>query len=72
MLYGIAAKSVFEMTDAERKQAAAKAFERAKEAAFTRGLPIIYGHNGLVIAEYADVRRVVRVTDKDVRTYDGN
>lgn len=72
LLYGIAEKSVFEMTDAERKQAAAKAFERAKEAAFTRGLPIIYGHNGLVIAEYSDGRRFVRINGKDVRPYDGN
>lgn len=72
LLYGIAEKSVFEMSDAERKQAAAKAFERAKEAAFTRGLPIIYGLNGLVIAEYADGRRFVRENGKDVRLYNGN
>lgn len=71
LIYGIAEKSVFEMTDAERRQAAAKAFERAKEAAFTSGLPIIYGHNGLVIAEYSDARRFTRVNSQDVRPYDG-
>ena len=71
LLYGIAAKSCFDMTEAERKKAAATAFERAKEAAFTRGLPIIYGENGYVIAEYSDGRRFVRERDKDLRPYHG-
>jgi len=71
LLYGIAEKSVFEMSEAEWKIAAAKGLERAKEAAFTRGLPIIYGENGLVIAEYADGRRFVRENGKDIRPYHG-
>lgn len=59
------------MNEAERKKAAATAFERAKEAAFTRGLPIIYGKHGYVIAEYADGKRFIRKNGKDVNPYDG-
>ena len=70
--YGIAEKSYFDMTDEERIRAAAVAFERAKEAAFTRGLPIIYGENGYVISEYADGRRFIRENSKDIRPYHGN
>lgn len=70
--YGIAEKSYFDMNEDERKQAAAKAFERAKEAAFTRGLPIIYGEKGYVIAEYVDGSRFVREGGKDIRPYHGN
>jgi hypothetical protein len=71
LLYGIAQKSYFDMSEAERKKAAAMAFERAKEAAFTRGLPIIYGEDGCVIAEYSDGRRFVRENGKDLRPYHG-
>jgi len=71
LLYGIAEKSYFEMDAKERKQAANAAFTRAKEAAFTRGLPIIYGENGLVIAEYVDGRRFVRENGKDIRPFNG-
>ena len=70
--YGIAEKSYFDMTVDERKEVAALVFERAKEAAFTRGLPIIYGENGYVIAEYADGRRFIRENNKDNRPYYGN
>ena len=70
--YGIAEKSYFDMTTDERQQVAALVFERAKEAAFTRGLPIIYGENGYVIAEYADGRRFIRENSKDSRPYNGN
>jgi hypothetical protein len=72
LLYGIAEKSYFEMTDTERTVAAAKGFERAKEAAFTRGLPIIYGEQGYVIAEYADGRRFIRENGVDIKPYYGN
>jgi uncharacterized protein (DUF302 family) len=69
LLYGIAEKSYFDMTTHERKQAGATAFERIKEAAFTRGLPIIYGKNGFVIAEYVDGKRYIRENGKDIRPY---
>jgi hypothetical protein len=67
--YGIAEKSYFDMNEDERKQAAAKAYERAKEAAFTRGLPIIYGKKGYVIAEYVDGSRFIRENGKNIRPY---
>ena len=72
LLYGIAEKSYFDMTTEDREKAAAKAFERIKEAAFTRGLPIIYGRNGYVIAEYMDGKRFIRENGKDIRPYHGN
>lgn len=71
LLYGIAPKSYFDMTDAERKKATGMALERAKEAAFTRGLPIIYGKDGYVIAEYSDGRQFIRENGKDIKLYDG-
>ena len=69
LLYGMAEKPYGDMTPEERKKVASAAFERAKEAAFTRGLPVIYGLNGLVIAEYVNGRRFVRENGKDIRPY---
>jgi len=54
LTYGGAEKSVFEMTPEEFKKAAESIVRRAKEKAFSKGLPIYYGRNGKVIAEYAD------------------
>ena len=71
LLYGLAKKSYFDMNDEERCQASKAASERAREAAFTRGLPIIYGEGGLVIAEYANGKRFVHENGKDIRAYDG-
>jgi hypothetical protein len=67
--YGMAKKSYFDMNEEERKEAAAKAFERVKEEAFSRGLPIIYGKKGYVIAEYVDGSRFVRENGKNIRPY---
>lgn len=69
LLYGIAEKSYFDMTPEERQKASALALERAKEASFTRGLPIIYGENGLVIAEYIDGKKFIRENGKDIEPY---
>ncbi len=71
LLYGLAKKSYFDMNDEERYEASKAASERAKEAAFTRGLPIIYGENGLVIAEYANGKRFVHENGKDIHLYHG-
>ena len=71
LLYGLAKKSYFDMTDEERAAAAKLASVRAREAAFTRGLPIIYGENGLIIAEYANGQRFVYENGKNVRPYHG-
>ena len=71
LLYGLAKKSYFDMTDEERLMASKSASERAKEAAFSRGLPIIYGQHGLVIAEYVNGKRFVHQNGKDIRPYNG-
>lgn len=52
--YGGAKKSSFEMTTEELEQAAISILRRAKEKAFSRGLPIYFGKEGKVFAEYAD------------------
>ncbi len=52
--YGGAKKSSFEMTAEELEQAAASILRRAKEKAFSRGLPIFFSKEGKVYAEYAD------------------
>jgi hypothetical protein len=70
--YGIAEKSYFDMSNEERNKVSNLVFERVKEAAFTRNLPIIYGENGYVIAEYADGRRFIREDGKDIKPYYGN
>jgi hypothetical protein len=44
------------MTKDELKQAAASILRRAREKAFSRGLPIYFGKDGKVYAEYADGR----------------
>lgn len=70
--YGMAEKSYFDMTEEERKEAALKAYEHVKREAFSRNLPIIYGKNGYVIAEYADGSRFIREGGENIRPYHGN
>lgn len=52
--YGGAKKSTFEMTTKELEQAATSILQRAKEKSFSKGLPIYYGKDGKVFAEYPD------------------
>lgn len=52
--YGGAKKSSFEMTKEELEQAAASILRRAKEKAFSKGLPIYFSKEGKVFAEYSD------------------
>ena len=54
LTYGGAEKSSFDMTPEEFTVASKSILRRAKEKAFSKGLPIYYGKNGKVIAEYAD------------------
>jgi hypothetical protein len=54
VLYGGASKSGFEMNEAELEQAAISILRRAKEKAFSKGLPIIYVENRQLVAEYTD------------------
>ncbi len=55
-LFGGAAKPLEEMTAAEREQAAEQIYGKAREAAFSRGLPVIISKNGQTVREYADGR----------------
>lgn len=56
LTYGGAEKSIFEMDADERKTAAESIRRRAKEKAFSKGLPIYYSIGGKLMAEYADGR----------------
>lgn len=55
--YGGAKKSVFEMNAEEFEEAAKNTTRRAKEKAFSKGLPIYISVDGQVYAEYVDGRR---------------
>ena len=52
--YGGAKKSTFEMTEEELTQAAISILRRAKEKAFSKGLPIYFSEGDKVFAEYPD------------------
>ena len=52
--YGGAEKSSFEMNAEELEKAATSILRRAKEKAFSKGLPIYFNKNGKVYAEYPD------------------
>ncbi len=54
--YGGAKKSVFEMTPEEFEEAAQSILRRAKEKAFSKGLPIYFSKNDILMAEYPDGR----------------
>jgi hypothetical protein len=52
--YGGAKKPTFEMSHNELEQAAESILRRAKEKAFSKGRPIIFGEGDKVLAEYPD------------------
>lgn len=54
--YGGAKKSIFEMDYEEMQQAADSIVRRAKEQAFSKGLPIYFSKGGVLMAEFADGR----------------
>lgn len=54
--YGGAEKLTIEMTKEELAQVSASIIQRAKEKAFSKGRPIIYGEHGKVYAEWPDER----------------
>lgn len=54
LLFGGAAKSSFQMNEGELKIAAAEIKRRAKEKAFSKGLPIYSYRNGALVADYPD------------------
>jgi hypothetical protein len=51
------------MNDAELEQAAQSILRRAKENAFSKGLPIYFSKDGKVMAEYPDGH--IEVVKKD-------
>jgi hypothetical protein len=55
-LFGGAEKPVEEMTAEEFAEASKYITLKAKEAAFSRGLPVILSLNGLVVREFSDGR----------------
>lgn len=52
--YGGAKKSSFEMNEEELEKAAESILRRAREKAFSKGVPIFFGKEGKVYAEYPD------------------
>ena len=57
--YGGAKKSSFEMTAKEFADASIAIKKRAKEKAFSKGLPVYVYRRGNLVAEYVDGRVVV-------------
>ncbi len=57
--YGGVEKSSFDMTSEEFEEAARNITRRAKEKAFSKGLPIYTSENGHIYAEYADGRKEI-------------
>ena len=54
--YGGAKKSTFEMNSEELNQAAQSILLRAKEKAFSKGMPIYFSKDGNLMAEFPDGR----------------
>lgn len=61
--YGLAEKDTTEMTKEELEQMAASILRRAKEKAFYKGRPIIFGKDDKVFEEWPDGRIVERKHD---------
>ena len=58
--YGGAEKDTSEMNQIELGEAAASIRRRAKEKAFSKGQPIIFGRNGKVFEEWPDGKIIER------------
>lgn len=56
LIYGGAKKSLLEMNMEERLEARNSILKRAREKAFSKGLPIYYSKEGKLWAEYPDSR----------------
>ncbi|HWJ29470.1 MAG TPA: hypothetical protein VNS32_23225 [Flavisolibacter sp.] len=54
LTFGGAKKSLLEMDEKEREEARLSIIRRAKEKAFSKGLPIYYSIDGKLWAEYPD------------------
>lgn len=71
LLYGGAVKPHYLMNEEECLIVGEKILNRAKEKAFSRGLPIYYEVEGIVIAEFADGRKFVVENQELVRPHNG-
>ena len=71
LLYGGASKPHYLMNEEECLIVGEKILNRVKEKAFSRGLPIYYEVNGLVIAEFGDGRKFEVENQELVRSYEG-
>ena len=60
--YGGAKKFIADMNEEELEEARQAIMRRAREKAFSKGLPIYYQLNDLLVAEYPD-GRIEPVTD---------
>jgi hypothetical protein len=54
--FGVAKKSLFDMTADERREVGEVIVKRVKENAFSKDLPIFFNDQGIVYAEYPDGR----------------
>jgi hypothetical protein len=54
--FGVAKKSLFEMTVDERREAGGVIVKRVKENAFSKDLPVFFNEQGVVYAEYSNGR----------------
>ena len=61
--YGGASKFIAEMNADELETASRSIVRRAREKAFSKGLPVYYHKNAILIAEFSD-GRIVPVTKK--------
>lgn len=69
LMQGHADKVFSDMTSEELEKAHTNIGSKASKKAFDLGLPIYYGENGLVIAEYSDGRKFVIENLQIVRPY---
>jgi hypothetical protein len=54
--YGGAKKFIAEMNAEELEKARQSIMQRAREKAFSKGLPVYYHHQGILVAEFPDGR----------------
>jgi hypothetical protein len=64
LLYGGANVPFHLRTKKENQIAALEIVARAKEKAFSRGLPIIWGKEGKVVAEYANGKKLLVINNE--------
>jgi hypothetical protein len=69
LMQGRAEKVFSDMSEEELAKAHSDISNEVRRKAFSLGLPVYYGKNGLVIAEYSDGRKFVIENLQIVRPY---